>query len=299
MGLMGGSVVGYYKIIATIFSRHRGKAFGLFTLEATLVGALMPLFMNTVLDQWGWRAIFIALAAVKLLVAVPILLLWLKDPTEEVRREAAANSAQPVTPSDGMTVVETLKSAPFWMIFLANLGGGLTINGLMPNLVAMANAQGLGRGSAAVALRFMALFIAIGRLTAGFVVDRVHTAKVAAAYLLLFPIGIFLLSGASPSTGPLPLFAGMAMMGIGGGAQDPMQSYFFSRFFGNRAFAQNLGVFRAIQSLLTAPAPAIIGLIFDRTGHYDLAYAMFLASAAVSITMFLLMPRYRYAAARS
>ncbi len=94
----------------------------------------------------------------------------------------------------------------------------------------------------------------------------------------------------------LPLLAGMALMGIGGGAQNPMQSYFFTRFFGLKAFAQNTGVFRAIQALLTAPAPAIVGLIWDRTHGYGDAYLMFFAGALTSIVAFALMPRYRFAA---
>ena len=157
---------------------------------------------------------------------------------------------------------------------------------------------GISRTTAVWALSFMALFNAVGQFSAGFVVDRIHTAKVAGFYLFLFPFGIFLLSRASPATGVAALLLGMALMGIGGGAQNPMQSYFITRFFGLKAFAQVQGMFRAVQAVVTAPAPAIVALIHDLTGSYTGAYLMFVCCTALSITMFMLMPRYRYAAGR-
>jgi MFS family permease len=296
LGLFGASVIGYSKIIAAVFARHRGKAFAFFTVESTAVAAVMPLLMSAVLGQWGWRAIFVVLAAIKLFVALPILLAWLRDPAEEARARGEAPAATAPDETEGLTLSQTLRTRTFWLIMLANLGGGLTIYGLLPNLVAMAAAQGLGRGAAVWALSFMSLFIALGQFSAGFVLDKVASAKVAAAYLVLFPIGLWLLVGASAATGPLPLLAGMALMGVGGGAQNPMQSYFFTRFFGLKAFAQNTGVFRAIQAVVTGLAPAIVGTIYDRTHGYGPAYGMFFAGAFLSIVVFLLLPRYRFAA---
>ena len=295
LGLFGASVVGYTKIIAAVFSRHRGKAFAFFTVESTAVAAVMPLLMNAVLSHWGWRAIFVVLAAIKLFIALPILLAWLRDPAEAAGGKGAATAAAP-SEAEGLTLSETLRTRTFWLIMLANVGGGLTIYGLLPNLVAMAALQGLSRGAAVWALSFMSLFIAVGQFSAGFVLDRIASAKVAAAYLLLFPIGLWLLIGASAATGPLPLLAGMALMGVGGGAQNPMQSYFFTRYFGLKAFAQNTGVFRAIQAVVTGLAPAVVGTIYDRTHGYGEAYGMFFAGAFVSIVVFLLLPRYRFAA---
>ena len=300
LGLLGASVVGYYKIISATFSRHRGKAFALFTVESTLVAAVMPLFLNAVLGHWGWRAIFVALAAVKLFIAVPMLIAWLRDPAEEARKTAliSGSAAEPAPVLEGMTLAETLRSRAFWMLILANLGGGLTIFGLIPNLIAMVSEQGIDRTTAVWALSFMALFNAAGQFSAGFVVDRIHTAKVAGVYLFLFPAGIFLLSRASAASGVVPLFLGMALMGIGGGAQNPMQSYFITRLFGLKAFAQVQGMFRAVQAIFTAPAPAIVAAIYVATGSYNGAYIMFVCGTALSITMFMLMPRYKYAAGR-
>ena len=71
----------------------------------------------------------------------------------------------------------------------------------------------------------------------------------------------------------------------------------FSRHRG-KAFAQVQGMFRAVQAVVTAPAPAIVAAIYVATGSYNGAYIMFVCGTALSITMFMLMPRYKYAAGR-
>jgi MFS family permease len=143
-------------------------------------------------------------------------------------------------------------------------------------------------------MSLMAIFNVIGQLSAGFVVDKVHTPKVASAYLCLFFVGVFLISRASAATGPVPLYAGVMLMGIGGGSQMPMRNYFFTRYFGLKGFASILGTFMSISAVLTAPSPFIIGLIYDRTHSYGGAFVMFMVAAAISIATFLILPRYRY-----
>ena len=288
LGVLGASTVGYTRIVAGLFTRHRGKAFALFTAEATIVAALLPQLMKVFLEHDGWRGVFLWLAAIKLVVALPILLLMLKDPGG--RGQAAA----PAELQEGFTLAQTLKKPVFWMIVAANAGGGLVIYGLIPHLVAMMQSRHLTLGQAVGAMSLMSLATAVGQLAAGVIIDRYSTPKVSGAFLVLFLAGIVLISRASGATGAWPLYLGVVLMGIGGGSQQPMRNYFFTRYFGLKAFGAVLGVFTAVQQVLTAPSPFILGLIYDRTGSYDLAFPMFMAAAAVSITLFMLLPPYRF-----
>jgi MFS family permease len=291
LGVLNASALGYTKIVSGLFSRHRGKAFALFTAEATIVAALLPQLMKVFLEQGGWRTVFLWLAALKLALALPILLAWLRDPA----RPAQASPSPDLL--EGMGVGAALRTRAFWLIAAANMGGGLVIYGLLPHLVGMMKSHGLGLDAAVGAMSLMAVFNALGQLSSGFVIDRVPNPKVAAAYLCLFLAGIGLISVASAATGPLPLYAGVALMGLGGGSQQVMRNYMFTRYFGLKAFASILGLFMAMQAVLTAPSPFLIGLIYDRTGRYDLAFAAFVAAAVVSILAFLALPPFRFAAA--
>ncbi|HEY5411780.1 MAG TPA: MFS transporter [Caulobacteraceae bacterium] len=291
LGLLNASQVGYTKIVSGLFTRHRGKAFALFTAESTIVAAVLPQLMKVFVQGWGWAGLFVWLAAIKLVLAMPILIVWLKDP------EPLAGAAPDPALLDGESLGQALKSRVFWLMTLANAGGGLVIYGLLPHLVGMMRGAGLTLSAAVNAMSLMALANIVGQLSSGFVVDKVQTPKVAAAYLSLFFVGVLLISRASAATGPLPLYVGVILMGLGGGSQMPMRNYFFTRYFGLKGFAAILGSFMSISALLTAPAPWVIGMIYDRTHSYGGAFAMLMVAAAISIAAFLVLPRYRYDAA--
>ncbi len=293
LGVLGASTVGYTKIISALFTRHRGKAFALFTAEATIVAAILPQLMKVFLEHDGWRGVFLWLAAIKLVVALPILLFMLRDPAASGTGPGARPPPELV---QGFTLGETLRRPVFWMIVAANAGGGLVIYGLMPHLVQMMRTRGLGLGQAVGAMSLMAAATAAGQLASGVIIDRFSTPKVSGGFLVLFLTGIVLLSRASAATGAWPLYLGVVLMGVGGGSQQPMRNYFFTRYFGLKAFGSVLGVFTAVQQVLTAPAPFVLGLIFDRTGSYALAFPMFMAAAVLSITVFMLLPPYRFTA---
>ena len=290
LGVMNATLIGYIRIISTLFTRHRGKALALFTAESTIVAALLPQLMKTLLDHDGWRGVFIWIAVLKLAIALPILVLFLRPPVTGPGR-SAGDAGQ-----EGLTLGEAVRSRAFWMMTAANVGGGLVMFGLLPHLVGMMKSHGLGLKAAVGAMSLMAVFNALGQLTSGFVSDRIHSPKIAGAYLCLFLCGIGLISYASAATGPLPLFLGVALVGVGGGSQTVMRNYFFTRYFGLKSFAAILGLYTAMQAVLTAPSPWLIGLIYDHTGRYDLAFEVFAVASAVSISMFLLLPPYRFGA---
>ena len=288
LGLLNGSQVGYTKVVSGLFTRHRGKAFALFTAESTVVAAVLPQLMKLFVEGWGWRGLFVWLAAIKLVLALPIMIAWLKDP------DPAPGATPDPALLEGESLAEALRTRTFWLMTLANAGGGLVIYGMIPHLVGMMQGAGLSLSAAVNAMSLMALANVMGQLSSGFVVDWVQTPKVAAAYLCLFFVGVFLVSRASAATGPVLLYTGVILMGLGGGSQMPMRNYFFTRYFGLRGFGAILGTFMAISAVLTAPAPFVIGLIYDRTHSYSGAFAMFMVAAAISIGAFLVLPRYRY-----
>lgn len=291
LGVLGAVSVAYTKVVSTLFSKHRGKALALFAIEASLVSALIPLVMRGLMVQFGWRGIFVGLGLIELLAVAPILVWLMKDPMEEARQAAAVPPAL-----EGLTTAEALRSAPFWMILAASIGGGMAVFGLLPHLVSMMTGRGLTVDAAVGAISVMALFTTLGQLSAGFAMDRIDSAKIAAAYVSLYAFGLLLIMRTTAATGPAPLYIGVALLGLGGGVA-PMANYFFTRYFGLRSFAELMGWFRGLLALLTGLSPVIIGLIYDRTGSYGLAFMLLIATTVSSVALLVLLPAYRYAVA--
>lgn len=296
LGLTSASYVAYTKIFASLFARHRGKALAFFSVEVALVSAAMPPIIKLLLADFGWRGVFVCIGVAKLVISLPILIAFLKDPTYEARRAAAtAGTAAPAV--EGMTAAEALRSWPFWLQAAANIGGGMTIFGLMPHLVGIMTSRGLTVDAAIGAMSLMALFLLIGQFSSALVMDKVRSPKLAAVYVAVFFVGVISLSRASAATGPAPLYAGIALMGLGGGGLPAVQLYQFTRYFGLKALAEILGLSRALMALITGVSPLLMGIVFDRTSSYDIALAILIGASLSSVVFLLLLPPYRYAAA--
>ena len=54
-------------------------------------------------------------------------------------------------------------------------------------------------------------------------------------------------------------------------AQMPMLGYFYTRFFGMKAYGEIAGINMAVLSLIMGFSAPLVGILYDRTGSYDLA----------------------------
>ena len=92
------------------------------------------------------------------------------------------------------------------------------------------------------------------------------------------------------ATGYWMMVAGCLLLGIANGGLLPLLSYLLARSFG----PANLGRVSGLVTLATLPlnlaAPPVFGLIFDRTGSYDLALIGFIC---LSLLATLLVPHIR------
>jgi len=295
LGLSGATIMVYTKIVAAIFTVNRGKALALFTIGSTLIVAAFPQVMRVVFEHSSWRGIFLVLGLATLVVAVPVLVLWLKDPPDAAAL-AAGPLRPPDPPTDGATAEEARRSATFWLIVLVNVCGGTTIFGLLPHLVAIMTSRGLSLTAAVGAMSLSSLFVIVGQFSIGFVMDRFNTVKIAAPYMFVFGVGVFMLSIASGhGHGEWLLYGGVALMGTGGGAQLPFANYVFTRYFGMKAFGEIAGLSYGLSLAVSGLSPALIGIVYDRTGSYTPAFAALVVAAALNVVIYaLVLPRYRY-----
>ncbi len=68
LGVFGSTGVTYTKIVAALFTQHRGKAMAVLTAETTLARAGIPLFVNWLLLHEGWRTMYIVFGVMILAV---------------------------------------------------------------------------------------------------------------------------------------------------------------------------------------------------------------------------------------
>ena len=98
MAVVGGGTIGigFARLISQRFEAQRGLALGIANAGTGLCGFLVPIYATWVIGEFGWRGGYVALAALPLLLALPLSLLFLHDGPEPRVDATAATASAPV-----------------------------------------------------------------------------------------------------------------------------------------------------------------------------------------------------------
>ena len=269
----GTSPITWTRGIAGWFDGARGAALGLGLVGTGLTGLIAPSLITAIVAAEGWRAGYIVLGASVIVVALPLTYFLFQD------RESAPGTAASAPALTGLDRGEALRSYRFWVMLVVFALVTFGVGGLIPSLVPLLTDRGLTPEAAAGYASLAGLAVILGRVVAGFLLDRFWAPAVAVAFLVLPALSCFALAQAGL---PSPLIIGLAaaLVGLAAGAEFDLVAFMVTRYFGMRHY----GVIYAVQlvGLLFAGglAPPLFGRIYDRTGSYD---AMLLACAAIFI----------------
>ncbi|MCC7462844.1 MAG: MFS transporter [Gammaproteobacteria bacterium] len=291
LGVVGTTAIAYSKVIAALFGNHRGKALAIFGIESSLAGAAALQISNWLLQSYGWRGMFVGMGCI-ILAVVPLLWWFLEEPAAPAATPAQAHDPRSLP---GMTTGEVLRTRAFWMIAVASFLAVAPSMGLMPHYVPYLVSRGFDASHAALMLTVSTVTMAAGTFVGGWAIDRSTTARIAAPFSVLSTLALVMMILASVSFGGIPLLlAAGAVLGFAGGAKRPMATYFHSRYFGLRSFTEVSGIqgmFMAIGMGVAAPA---VGYCYDRLHSYLPALWFMAGSLALTVLLYLLLPRYYY-----
>jgi MFS family permease len=295
-GLVGGvqSPIPYAAVIAKWFDRERGLALGIGTAGVGIGVALVPQVAALLIDRVGWRLAYVGLAIIVLLVALPPVALFLREPPGFAVRTQSRGQPPVTTPAaPGIAAGEALRSWVFWGLAAAFFLDVIAINGTLTHIVPLLTDRGFPRQVATAALSGTGFALIFGRILSGWCLDRFWGPYVAIAFFVLPMIGIaILLSGA----GGFAPFLGAIACGLGIGAEIDLMAFFTSRYFGLRDYAKLYGTMFGIFALGVGIGPALSGASFDRFHSYLPAFAIFEVMLAVSCLIFLRLGPYPFPA---
>ena len=307
LGIFGSTGVTYTKVVAALFTQHRGKAMAILTAETTLARAGIPLVVNWLLLNEGWRTMYVVFGIV-ILAMVPILFFTIDEPGEfgtagkiswRKKKATPEEAAPPPQKIDlpGMTIWEALKDPVFWLNTLAAFIGLFIFNGMFPHIIPALVGKGFSQ-TTVVELQSIATVIAFaGALIGGWAVDRFQTAMVAAPVSVIAALGAILTMLVSPTFGGVPLLAAILIFGaLSFNALFPMGTYFATRFFGLGSLAEIVAVQFAITNVFAGLSAPLFGWIFDTTHSYDSVFMITTVLNLLVALIWLIMPKYRYAA---
>lgn len=252
--------------IADWFSKARGTALGIALSGSGITAVVAPPLVQMVIDAHGWRAAYLVLAGAVLLVSWPCTLLLFRS-----RAQTAGTPDKAAAPY-GPSFAEVLRGYRFWLILGAFAAISFGIGGTIPNLVPMLTDAGVA--NAAFYASVLGAMVIVGRLVAGYLLDR-FWAPAVAVLLLSIPAASCVLLANEITPG-----AAAALMGLAGGAEFDLVAFLCARYFGIRSFGRAYSWQWAGFALAAGIGSFSYATARDVTGSYDLA--LYLAAALMA-----------------
>ncbi|TXK18222.1 MFS transporter [Microbacterium wangchenii] len=286
------SMVPWNRTVVSWFRKSAGKALSLMGLTAGVSVAILSPILVSVIGQWGWRAGYLVIAGILLVITVPVSLWGIRirkdvqaDPTETTENTAilieAVDQQEPLT-----TLRSAVRNGDVWALGIAFAFMVMPVGGFLANMFPVLTTGGLDPASAATILSMFFVAAALGRVVSGLLLDVLPRYVVAVVFLGLGFVGALLLGLGSPLSFGMALVGIIAFAAVAGGETE-MMGYFIPRELGERSFAIAFSVIVVIFSVCSIGAPYVFSLFRDTTGSYTgaliVAAVIFAIGAAVFI----------------
>lgn len=282
LGIVGNGTaqMAYSRAVSSWFVRRRGMALALVMAGGAVGSMILPPIADTLIRRVGWRSTFGVLGAMVIALGLPVVAAFL--------RQRPATKGASHGGDDGASVRDGLTSRVFWILVVVLFFSSVAQNGALTHIAALLTDRGVPAGSAALAVSAMGAASLVGRILAGWLLDRFFAARVSFVMLSLAALGTFLLAGAgSTSTG---MIAAM-LIGLGMGAESDVTPYMLSRYFGLRSFSTLYGFTYTAYAFAGAIGPVLMGKAFDASGSYAaLLVQLSIGTLAVAALMLLIPP---------
>jgi sugar phosphate permease len=286
----------FQALVSRWFDRKRGIALSILATGFSLGGFVVVPIMSLVIDRWDWDGSFVFAAIATTVIFLPIGLLIVKNSPADAgtwvdgipaERDAAGNEL--LRPIVGVPASVALRTPVFWVMATGLMLFFYGLFGWLVHQVPFYESEGISRANAALIVSGAAGAGIISRLAFGVFADRVQRFEYVAmglAGVLAAAMAILLVNSSAVG---IAVFLVFWLVGTGGGPM--LEAMLLTRAFGVAYFATILGAVVVVETVGQILSPTIAGWIFDTTGSYDWALAMYIATFIASTALFALASR--------
>ncbi|HKT75201.1 MAG TPA: MFS transporter [Sphingobium sp.] len=273
-------------LIARWFQAQRGRAMVLGMMGLALGAAVMPPILGFLSQSYGWRAALVISGCVSGLILFGLFSTVRDRPGPGEMTDlppAGSATAESAGPARVFAVGELLRSGQFWLIVVsAALALGVN-QGFQVSLVPLALDNGFDMVVGASLISAAGAGSFGGKLLIAIFADRVRRETLLACIFALMG----LLSCIPLLSQSYPVLMATALCFGSTGALMPVFYALLADRFGAASFGTVQGLSLPVIAVVGAVAIRFSGEVFDKTGKYDLMFAVFCAVQIVAATMIL------------
>ncbi len=287
---IGGTVV-----VSRWFVKKRGRAMGLLFLAHSAGMTSFPLIAFLIIRSRGWQDAWIVLGVLVWVIAVlPVAALIVQTPEDVGLRPDGAptrdSSGSLISPTgeaedDSWTLRRAVRTRALWLLALA---GGLLFliqAGTNIHIGAYLRDQQLSGSVAATAIALSAIFVGLGSLAWGWLVEKLSVRYVFALVALVIAVASATFIAADSSA---KAFLSASLFGIAVGGILVVPPVAAATYFGRRSLGAIRGITESFVSLGQAAGAVFSGLVFDFTDSYNGAFLTFAALGVLTIALVLI-----------
>ncbi len=272
----------YLRVVSSWFDQRLGLALGIANAGIGFGGAVLPLVLSQIIPAHGWRTGFLTMAILALVVATPAVLFFVRE------NPHAAKMSRRTAHNDGASFGEAVRTRSFALLAGIFVLLGLINTALFVHQIPLLVDAGVTPQRAAVVQSVFGLFVIVGRLSTGLLIDFFAPPLVMMVMVL----------GASAacvaySTGVTSdvVFLCAAALGMVLGAEFDVLSYLLKRYFGMKSFGKLYGFVFAVFQLGAGAGAALLPMMRHATGSY--AEGLLVFAGATLVCAFLLLVLHR------
>ena len=292
----GSQPVPYGIVISHWFNRRRGLALGLMMMGAGVSTVVVPILTQRFIALFGWRMTFAIFGAAVLLLCLPVVATFLvNDPAQRNLRpdgdQTVQNLPMPLQNKQGLRWYEIWHHPTFWILICIFSLTSLAFHSTGLHMSAIFTDRGASPERGALATSLVGAATMVGRLSSGYLLDRLLASKVALLFYGATTLGMGILS--TGSAGTLALLSAF-LVGIGMGAEVEIMGFMISRYFGLVAFGAAFGVTFATFMISGALGTFITGAGYNRFHSYTVPLAASCGTMLLALILLTRLGPYRY-----
>jgi MFS family permease len=272
------------------FERRRGLAIGIAFAGVGVGSMLLFPWLQAIIQTIGWRAACWALAALLLVLVLPLNLFFQHGRPQDVGLLPDGAAAPPPAKADTTaappaewTLPKALRSGPFWWLGAGYFCGLFAWYTVQVHQTKYLIETGISPDVAAFALGFVGLAGIAGQIGLGYLSDRIGRAWVWTIAALGFVASYALLLAMEHNTSPILVWAMVVTQGGIGYGMASVYGPIPAEIFRGRHFGTIFGVISLISTVGAGVGPWVGGLAKDWSGSYAPAFWLSIALSLFSI----------------
>lgn len=283
----------YSRMLVGSFTQRRGLALSIALSGVGVAAVVLPLGLERVIATSGWRAAYMCLAAVILLIGWPIVGFWLREAPSSVNPgEATVTHRDPSfsEATEWSSRVEILRRTPLLRMVIACFVLGLSMFGVITHLMPWLTAEFGSTQEAAAAVALLGVSTFASRLLCGWLLDRVFAPSLAAVVFGVAAVSLMYIASSETTHG---ILVAVLLLGLANGADFDIISYLVSRYVPLTHYTWAYGIIYSAFLTGATVGPLLLGFSYDQAGSYSPGALLLAVAVLVAAVLFAALGPYR------